>query len=147
MNQFETSATANFVAPVYCKQLVDLGLSPRVLYYWKVFGDHAELITHSFDLDKYYIDGMRAQDFVTPPDLILPAYSIKDVEKLLPKDYLMMFTAACEYIVAPGNIYEVEGCTADRMPDAFAMMLIQYIKKRALDLNKINLIISGEKTF
>ncbi len=140
MKLFDTPITKCFVAPIYCQQLVQSGLYETTLYQWKIYGGYAQLVTKLFDNDHYYTDGQKKLDEINPPDLTLPAYTIKDVEDILPKDYLIMFTSASEYIIAPSSLYPVEGCTAARMPDAFAMLLLEYIRKRCVDITTLKLI-------
>lgn len=137
----ETSRTSCFVAPNICKHLTDAGLGTETAYQWKIYNDVAKLSTHVFDLDNYYEEGFKATDFIYPPQVVLPAYSIKDVEKLLPIGYLLTITEK-GYEASLNSLYPGESCKAQRLPDVFAMLLLQSIRNRYVDIEKINLILS-----
>lgn len=136
----ETSRTNCFVSPNICKDLVVAGLTTETAYQWKIYYDVAKLSTFVFDLDNYCQAGSKATDFIYPPHEVLPAYSIKDVEKLLPIGYLLTITEK-GYEASLSSLYPAESCKSDRMPDAFALLLLQSIRNRYVDLKKINLIL------
>ncbi|HVZ95418.1 MAG TPA: hypothetical protein VG847_00980 [Chitinophagaceae bacterium] len=144
MNLEETTATSCFVSPLYCAELHGLGLSDKVLFFWEVYGNYAELKTHNWDVDSYYIDGEKAKHAISLPDRIIPAYNIKDIEKLIPPDWVLVFSPFGEYQIMPSNLYErIEGCASIRLPDVFALHLIECIRKHAVDLKIINERING----
>lgn len=130
----------NFVAPYLCKHLVDAGLCLHVPYHWKINDGLAVIATNAFDPDEYYSAAEDILNLIYPPEAILPAYSIKNIEKILPAGYLLSLTEQMIYEVSLSSLYSLPHCVAGRMPDAFAMMLLQCIKSRVVDLHKINLI-------
>lgn len=137
----ETALTENFVCPNLCEALVVAGLTEKVLYQWRVKMDYIELCTKEFDPDNYYADSAPLLNIVTPPLRRLPAYSIKDVEKVLPADYCIEFRNG-EYQASLGKIFETEHAHADRLPDAIAKLLLNALQKRIVDLKKVNAILS-----
>lgn len=141
MIMIETSRTSCFVSPKICNDLVVAGLCAETAYKWKVYNDIAKLSTHVFDLDNYYEEGFQAQDFINPPRIVLPAYSIKDVEKLLPIGYLLTISDN-GYEASLSSLYPGESCKAERMPDVFAKLLLQTIRYNYVSLKEINLILS-----
>lgn len=141
----ESPLTENFVAPYICKHLIEAGLSPNVPFQWKIGNGLAELFTYAFDPDGFYKDGDQVINLLNPAQAILPAYNIKNIEKILPSGYLLTHNEIGLYEVSLMNIYHGEGCAADRMPDAFAKLLLHAIFKRLVDLKKINTILQHEK--
>lgn len=142
----ETQLTENFVAPYLCRHLMQAGLASDVAYCWHVSNGLATLITFAFDPDGYYKDGTSHQHFINPPQAILPAYSIKNIEKLLPAGYLLTLNENGIYQVSLINIYQGDGETDERLPDAYAKLLLQSIKRRIVNILKINRILHHEKT-
>lgn len=144
MNLTETELTRDFVSPKYCKILAEFGLYENTLYQWKVYGDFAKIITTAFDYDDYYERAIRVTDSLNPPDMTLPAYKLKDVEHHIPKDYCLSFTKDYDYVLMPSSLWNVEGCSAIRMPDVFAKHLVDCLRNKIISLDKIN--IEHEKT-
>lgn len=126
----------NFVSPILCNDLLNLGLTPHTVYKWKTYGDLSLLFTNYWDFDNYYSDALKLQDEANPPLEVLPAYSIKDVEKGLP-DYLLRKDGD-EYEVALEKIYQSGFHKAKRLPDALALMLKEVISKGRVSLHTVN---------
>lgn len=137
----ETSRTNCFVSPKLCSELMIAGLTKDMPYVWKIYKDLAKIHTYTFDYDDYYKSGDAHNDFITPPTEIWPAYSIEDVERILPIGYFMTCNEK-GYEISLSSIYQMESCKAERMPDAFALMLLLAIRKRVIDLRKCNLILN-----
>lgn len=137
----ETSRTSCFVSPDLCKHLTDAGLTSESTYHWRIYNGIAKIWTYAFDPDDYYRDGHKLQNYASSSCIVLPAFSIKDVERVLPSGFLLTLTEN-GYEASLNDIYAGDSCTADRMPDVFAKLLLQSIQKRYVDLKKVNLILS-----
>jgi len=137
----DTSRTNCFVSPSLCKHLEDAGLSTHVQFHWKVYHGIAKLVTNAFDTDNYYAEGERLADYASPPNFVLPAYSIKDVERLLPVGYLLTCNETGKYEASLSDLYLCNSSVADRMPDAFALLLLEGLRKKVIDLKKLNAIL------
>lgn len=127
-----------FVQPDLCRQLNVLGLTDRVPYQWKICNGDIALYTNHFDLDSYYADSVRNCDFVNNP-LIIPAYSLKDVEKCIPGAYSLQLNRGTYYLYTTNFLQRF---TADRMPDVFAKYLQHMILEGRTTLRDINMIIA-----
>jgi len=127
---------ACFVSPHLCKQLRDMGITHHSPYKWKVRKSITQLYTNAFDTDDYYIDGNKHTDTVNPPEHVLPAYSIKDIEKIIP-GYLLT-SDALGYTIALDDLYNMPVVNARRLPDVFAELVIMMIKKRLVPIPKVN---------
>lgn len=133
----------NFVKPQFCKELYDRGLYFNVCYFWIVRDQQLELVTKAFDPDGYYDNATvnNLMDEANPATSILPAYSIKDIEKLLPR-YMVEFNQ--KYFVRLHNIPQLKA-TDVRMPDAFAAMLVNCIDNDVVGLEYANMVLMGHK--
>ena len=127
---------AGFVQPIICNELTLAGLSKQVHFQWKVYPCAVVLYTNAFDTDEYYLDGNKHTDAICPPDTILPAYQVKDMEQMI-GDYKLY----CE-----GGLYKLvfshhtttASVTAERLPDAFALAVVYLIYGKAICLDKAN---------
>ncbi|HRN80180.1 MAG TPA: hypothetical protein PKY29_04320 [Ferruginibacter sp.] len=133
----------NFVQPELCIALTQAGVSPRTLYTWKLRGFIAELHTLCFDPERIY-EQMEANIEFIHRKPAYPAFSISDVENMLP-DFYLERSAIGDYHLNCDNMYGLEQCTHKRLPDVFALMVLQAIKRRVISpeavtikLNQLN---------
>jgi hypothetical protein len=75
------------------------------------------------------------------PLVVIPAYTIKDIEKILPRGYLLQLNENCQYKLMLGNQYSIQPVTGNRMPDTYTAMALAIIKHRLVNLEKANLLI------
>lgn len=131
----------NFVNPALCKQLYDHGLYFAVKFFWVVRGATLQVISQAFDPDDYYSDAMMMMDAASPVESILPAYTVKDLEKLLPSYAL----AQCNGSYAL-KLHRIPQLTANslRMPDVFAHMLLLCIRHDVINLEHANMVLMQE---
>lgn len=134
----ETELTRCFVAPELCSHLLILGLYAKTAYTWRVYQKEVKLHTYVFDEDDYYKDGFEHESFIQPPELEFPAFSLKDLEIHLPLGWFSSLNDFGIYEIALSNKYEVEMCSASRLPDAYARMLLLCLRKKVLDIKEIN---------
>lgn len=132
----ETRIRRDFVCPELCETLFSLRVPILSDYYWEITKAGSRLLSYAFDEDKYYLDGDRHRHYVSRPDLFFPAYTIKTIEKVLPPGYLLTLSAG-SYELMLDDIYKIDPVKADRLPDAFALMLLNCLSKRILDLTSI----------
>lgn len=137
----EGPLTENFVSPIFCKHLFEAGMTKQVPYCWRQYADTTVLSTDFFDPDCYYKDALPYLHVFTAPIVVIPAYTIKDIEKILPCGYLLQLNENCQYELMLGNQYEIQPVTGIRMPDTYAAMALLIIKKRLVNVEKVNLII------
>ncbi|HYC27730.1 MAG TPA: hypothetical protein VEB42_02925 [Chitinophagaceae bacterium] len=127
------------VAPPYCRLLLEEGLTQSTPYHYVIIDGLAELNTYAFDRDDYYAQA-DANVCYTNKDhkpLILPAYTIMDLEKTLP-DYCICRCNGKYELSVEGTFPELEVVKEDRLPDALALMVMQGIRKRVLRTENIN---------
>lgn len=133
-----------FVNPTLCKKLMQAGITCSTIYKWKITNDKGFLYTYAFDMDGYYEEGDKNIESINPPDVIIPAYQLKDIEKTIPIPYLLTRSANGEYELMCDAIYQMRSIKAFRMPDVFALMLLDALCDRKLDLDKTNLLIANK---
>jgi hypothetical protein len=131
----DNSVVHNHVSPRICQELKYAGFSPKAKYFWKVYEMDTVLDTHLFDIDEYYKEGNEVIDKLVPLKERLPAYTIKEIEKHLPDYCVCKFNG--KYEICIDKNYGVEAVVANRLPDAFALMMMECIRKRVIDLEKI----------
>lgn len=131
----------NFVTPLLCKDLEVAGIICQTSYSWIIRNNEISLFTILFDQDDYYLNGQKAINNLCPPQDIINAFSIKDVEKIIPEDYMLLKTGKY-YEICFNKLYNIQPVQALRMPDAFAMMALELIRKRIIDIKKANECIS-----
>lgn len=134
----ETVKTECFVAPELCSHLMMAGLYPDTAFKWRIYRDEVKLTTFIYDEDDYYADSVKNLDYMRPPELTIPGYSLTDVEKILPKGYFLTLNDDSNYEISLSKDYNLESCKADRLPDVYAKMLLQCLRKRVMDIRKIN---------
>lgn len=137
INYKETMVTANFANPSLCRDLLIAGMYNESPYRWEVIDqrgvNHARLNTYAFDPDNYYRHGDDAISLLAPI-CTLPAYSLAELERLVPADYTIAFSLKSEYIIMPSSIYpELDGCVESRLPDLFGKHLLECFRKRIID--------------
>lgn len=126
-----------YVSPHICRQLVEAGFNIETTFKWKIFQTAVVLdIFRMHDPDEYYLS-MEKFEKLNPPQYIFPAFTIKDCEKFLPD--LLLTVEGGVYKASLVSIYkEVGEAISTRMPDAYAQLLLQALKKRnVIDINKI----------
>ena len=139
----------NFDSPIYqcfvtdslCKDLHEAGLTPHTCYHYKVEGNRTTLCTYIFDHDDYYANGDKLLDQWGGNHHIVPAYQLKDIEKILPGHYLLQRNEK-GYELMLEDIYGLPAQTATRMPDVFALMIREGLKKRVIKLEHANAFIT-----
>lgn len=125
----------NYVSPRLCKDLAIAGFKCPHKFFWKVYDMDIILDTYIFDIDEYYKDGNEVIDKIAPLKERLPAFTIKDIEQHLP-DYCIC-KLNNKYEICIDGHYRVESAFADRLPDAFASIMLACLKKRVIDLKTI----------
>lgn len=140
----EGKLTENFVSPLLCQHLHNAGITKKVPFCWRQYENTTVLDTDFFDPDKYYKNALPYLHLFNAPMLVIPAYNIKEIEKILPCGYLLQLNENCQYELMLGNQYGIEPVTGTRMPDTYAAMALAIIKKRMVNLEKVNLLIEAK---
>lgn len=146
MTVYDNALYQGFVMPILCKDLYEIGVRCESIYQWKCYSKNGTfdaaitLQTAAFDFDKYYVQARQLIDTANPPSHVLPAFSLKDVEKCLP-DYLLSYENEV-YELSLDKAYGLTSHKATRMPDVFALMLKDALQKRVLQVEHINNVIS-----
>lgn len=132
----DTETLQNYVSPLLCSDLKYAGFNCKSTFFWKVYDDQVSLDTYIFDLDHYYRDGSLLLDKIAPPKEILPAYTIKEIEKHLPDFCVCRVNTSYELSI--DEHYGVQSIKDERLPDLFALMMLACIRKRVINPNKIH---------
>lgn len=119
----------DFVSPTLCIDLVLAGLNLKTPFQYRVVNNTATLDSNCFDTDNYYEDGRKYLQLIRPATFI-PAFQIVDMEKLLP-DYLLG-RVNNHFILRCDDMFKLDEEQNERIPDAFAMMVLQGFRKRIL---------------
>lgn len=141
----ETEKTILLVAPELCNHLLIAGFPQNTSFSWRIYHDEIKVHAGAFDDDNYYSDGLRHQEFINPPELVVPAYTIKDVERCLPAGYFFTYTESGDYEISLSNAYSIDTCQARRLPDTFAKMVLLALRKRVIDINKLKKTLYNSK--
>lgn len=124
----ETDLHRPFVSTRLCQDLVDAGFTFKPTHRWLNYYEEWVLATDAFDSDGYYATSINLLPEV-------PAFTGADCEKRLP-DYVLSKLGRCYYL----NLRlfnRVPGIQSERLPDAFAEMLLECIKKGVIDVTKL----------
>lgn len=116
-----------FISPVYSVYLQEQGLDIATPFFWRLMNHCAYLHSHVFDLDENNRQSFANVDFITPVTT-LSAYTLSDMELMIP-DYFISrqgnsFTISCD------KMWSLDDVTDPRLPDAFALMLLQCFRKK-----------------
>lgn len=126
----------SFVDPEFCVLLWNAGMQCQTSFMWQ--GDQhsktVSLFTSLFDPDNYYEQAAANIHFVTGTLHNFAAFQLGDMERVLP-DYTICRTGT-EYMLCMGTEWKTDCVKAERLPDAFALMVLQLHKERKLDLHK-----------
>lgn len=138
--------TQNFVSPELCKELFDAGLFFGVKFFWLVKENSLELCTKEFDPDEYYEGANLMIDVANPTKSVLPAYSIKDIEKLLP-DYDLRQRGGSYFLQTSTPHIRHNGTVEinvedERLPDALAKFLHDCVTNDIVSLDKANYVLA-----
>jgi len=125
----------NHVSPHLCEELKYAGFNPKPKYFWKVYEMAVLLTTYVFDNDEYYRDGDKALDQMVPLKNKLPAFTVVEIESHLP-DFCVCKVNG-KYEISLDQAYGVDATTSERLPDAFALMMLAAIRKRVIDTTKL----------
>ena len=130
------------VAPPYCRLLLEEGLTQSTPYHYVVIDGLAELNTYAFDRDDYYAQADANVSYTNKDHkpLILPAYTIMDLEKALPDFCICRCNG--KYELSVEGFYSLDVVKDNRLPDALALMVLQGIRKRVLKADNINSLIT-----
>ena len=116
-----------FISPVYCVYLQEQGLDIATPFIWRIINNQAFLHTHIFDVDNTNMQSIANVDYISPVST-LSAFTMADMELMIP-DYFISrhgnsFTLSCD------KMWGLEDVTDVRLPDAFALMLLQCFRKK-----------------
>lgn len=134
----------DFVSPQVCKQLMWQGLNSGP-YAYRLHGNIAELVSYAFDKDDYYLQADAnvgySNNVYRNAIQHVPAFSIKDMEKLIPGNWLMQKTEL-GYEIMCESLYQLPAQIDLRLPDAFAKVVLHGLKSRTLKLEYCNKLIT-----
>ncbi len=134
---FDKAPYQLFARPSICDQLQKEGLSGDVLLWWAMNGAECRLCTYFFDNDNYYAAVQSVIESVSKWEK-LPAYSIVDLEKLLPHGWLASRNNLGQYEVCIDDMWKLEPVVSPRLADALALMLLHAIKAGVLKVGQLN---------
>lgn len=134
---FDNSPYNMFALPSTCNHLQQHGLDSNVLFFYAVTDKYSSLICNFWDADNYYSDaqlgiikGANAK--------IVPAYSVLELQSLLECPWIIEKMVDGNYQVCIDSTWNMNAVIASRLPDACALMLLQCIQKKVVDINVLN---------
>lgn len=127
-----------FVYPALCKELFDAGFRAHATHQWFVYTREFILMTTAFDLDDYYAGDMKMIKETNPPDFIISAYTLKDCELHVPPFELSKSEHDIYQLCTERYFVQIGYVSEARLPDVFGRYLVNGIKAKVLDLNKLN---------
>lgn len=135
----------SFVSPHLCVQLTNLGVSTASPFKW--YRAHSctfyTLHTYAWDTCNIY----KSSDFafwasLNETPVTIEAFSSADIEAALPP-FLLTKLGLGQYTITLDNFYhEIPELNQARLPDLYAALLIQLLKKRILKPAEVNLAMS-----
>lgn len=131
---------ANFVAPVLCKDLQEMGLTEKTHFQWKIQNGNSFIWTTTFDPDHYYRDSEKMIDNHLIRTIIVPAYTSADIEKLIGD--LIHICNNRQHEVTPTQYPRIGTRKAPRYADALALIAIELLKRSILKPEHVNLLIN-----
>lgn len=136
----ETSAHRPFVAPILCKDLLELGLTKTSLHSWKIHSGDAFVFTEHYDPDGYYAaaQSLLDQNYCTA---VLPAYQATDLIPLIGNFNHIYFNN--EHEIKPLTYPHIGIKKAPRFPDVVAMVLIDLLKRQTVSAIRINQLLKN----
>jgi hypothetical protein len=127
-----------FVHPLICKNLLIYGLTDRTHFDWYLHGNVADLVTFYWDADGYYLKPQEEINKVNRPTII-PAYSqIMMMELIAGPFSLIRDECNGGFELAVDAVWNCDPVFDKRLPDVFAGMVLQMIRKRILYADSIN---------
>ncbi len=129
-----------FVLPSISKQLQMAGLTTKIILFWDLFKhgntDAYKLGTFFWDADAYYKSADTIINAVCKVERI-PAYSLHDIDFLLPPDYLLERNAN-GYTISLNGIWHLRNVSNKRLADCYGLMLLQMIANRCVSVSEMN---------
>jgi hypothetical protein len=119
----------SFATPYLCRRLYEMGIVYDTMFKWKVVGDQSFLYTNYFDEEKIYAQALANEMFINSGIVLLPAYQIGELENFIPTSF-MIEKIKDLYMVSIDKSFSIEPQYATRLPDAMAMMAIQYLNRK-----------------
>lgn len=127
----------NYASPAICQQLNDLGLTDKVSAFWKVYQKECLLVSYEFDTENYYRQADGNLDFITPCLQTIPAYTIAELELLMP-DYSMSMISGEYKINYSRYITSNFKSSSNRIADAYALAVLDLIQNNIIIIEKAN---------
>lgn len=125
---------ANFVMPQLCAQLEEL-LPIETAFYWSSSdGETCELFSKLFDPDNYYLNTSRALNEIKIVKHY-PAFSIGELSMILPD--FAIDKVNNKYKIFCDAHYGLSDVTSDRIADGLALIVIEGIRKKVLDISSL----------
>jgi hypothetical protein len=132
----------SFVDPAFCLELFKHGLRIETTFLW-VYNDptSVQLFCKLLDPDGYYCQAYSNIAFVQDAQLNpYPAFQVGDLEILLGN--FTVDKLLDKYHVMVEQIWSTQVQTHERMPDAIAMMILELLKAKKINLKKAAELIS-----
>jgi hypothetical protein len=139
-DQFNNAPYNLFCLPSVSRALHESGLTNKVILWWDLIKDGSiesyNLRTFFWDYDAYYVASQSIIDSVNK-GIKIPAYSITDIEQLLPPDYLFQ-KQGTDFTISIDKIWGAPAVTSKRMADCYGAMLLQLIIQRSVSIEELN---------
>lgn len=124
----------NFIDPNLCVKLLQAGLTAKASFLWVYAGTgKVQLYCNSLDPEGIYSQAISNIAFVDDETANpYAAFQIGDMLPVMP-DFTME-KLGDKYCIMVDAIWQRELVCADRLPDAFAKMVLELIKAKCIDI-------------
>lgn len=132
----ETIFSDEFVSPELSATLYHMGITNKVPYSFKIGKDFCIPFTYEFDTENIYRQ-MDANVFITGGVATIPAYRIKDLERVF-ESYSFNKKGTDHYQVSTTIRFKNYSASSERMPDVFACLIIQILQGKITTVKEVN---------
>lgn len=124
----------SFINPFLALELWDSGLQLKTVFMWKVKDGQVQLFTSMFDPDGIYKAAESIIEIVCPAEREFAAFQLGDLERLMPDYTIGRHQRDIDLMV--DMAWNVPYVRSKRLPDVFALMALQLIKKDKSFINR-----------
>lgn len=129
----------DIVSPLYCGQILEMGVPNVGNTYWMQKNETWTLWTYEFDPDHYYEETDKLIYELNPankPSVVMAAFTTGDLLAALPS-VLVTSTSPNDYEVSCDFLYGNHCAQHQRLPDALALLLMKLLQTDRYSVNYV----------